>query len=180
MFFKIFRILTPVSGDLVSHSQMTMTLHPDFSSSALFRLSLSTFRSNFSCQNSILDLGVDAFLQSGCLCQKQPCTNMIVLYFGKTKSGLPGRLARWRRKRMPMACANLRTTISGLVSLPCTRAIRAERLSGVNLSIVHSAAMPSASLGEPSQASTTRRRILVATGGETLFPIILKLCQIVG
>lgn len=60
------------SSFLVSHSQMTKTLHPNLRRSANAWRSRATFLSNFSCQYRIRDLGVDALLHPGCRCQKQP------------------------------------------------------------------------------------------------------------
>ena len=40
---------------------------------------------------------------------------MTVLYFGNTRSGLPGNVLSWSLYRKPCACKNLRTSNSGLV-----------------------------------------------------------------
>ena len=52
-----------------SHSQTVMTVQPAVSRAAVFRLSLSTFPSNFSCQNAVLVEGVVAFRQPSCRCR---------------------------------------------------------------------------------------------------------------
>lgn len=85
---------------LVSHSQITMTLHPICSKAAVLLLSLSMLRFNFLSQYSALATGrIFACLQVGQPCQKQPCTNITVLYFGRTISGLPGKSFLCSRKR---------------------------------------------------------------------------------
>lgn len=112
----------------VSHSQMTATRHPTAFRRSCVRASRSMLSANFSAQNAARVLGVVVREQPGCRCQKHPWTKTAFRSFGKTKSGVPGRLRRWSRKRYPSACAHRRTTISGLECLLLTRAISAERL----------------------------------------------------
>jgi hypothetical protein len=82
------------SMHFVSHSQITSTRH--LARRSAFRLaeSRATFLSNFSDQNRTFVDGIDAFWQSLCLCQKQPCTKIAKLYFGRTRSGHPGKSDR--------------------------------------------------------------------------------------
>ena len=131
------RILTfSSSSGLVSHSHTTNTRHPRSSSSTLFFSSRILFRSNFSLQYSVLVFGNFEITQP-CWCQKQPCTKMIFLRLGKTRSGLPGRDFRCRRYRKPSAWISRRTISSGLVSLPLIRDITQLRCSGVRRSMTH-------------------------------------------
>ena len=73
--------------------------------------------------HSVLVLGSTKYLQPLCPCQKQPFTNITVLYFGRTISGFPGRFFRCKRYRNPLANKNFRIPISGLVSFPLIRDI---------------------------------------------------------
>src|SRR5437016_1404918 len=67
-----------------------MTLQPMDSSSCLTARSRTLFRSNFFAQNSRFLLG-RSNAQRGQLCQKHPCKKTATFFFGKMKSGLPGR-----------------------------------------------------------------------------------------
>lgn len=98
------------------HSQITIALQPSDSILEIFSLSRSTFPLIFIRQKSGLVFGHLNFLHS-CPCQKQPWTNMAVLYFGRTMSGLPGKSLTCRRYRKPALCRAVRTNNSGLVSL---------------------------------------------------------------
>lgn len=60
------------SGSLVSHSQMTMTFQPEALKDAATAASRCWFASNLRIQKSGRVVGVVAYLQPGCLCQKQP------------------------------------------------------------------------------------------------------------
>jgi hypothetical protein len=104
----------------VSHSQMVNTAQPDLLSSSSFLRSLARLAANFVAQNSIRVLGVVAFGQFLCRCQKQPFTNTTVRCFERTRSGVPGRSLRWSRNRNPNACSALRTFSSGRVSYRLT------------------------------------------------------------
>lgn len=123
-FCKRFR---SVSASEVSHSHTTRTFHPRRRRAAAVFRSRATLASNFDCQNRWRVLGVVERPHPACRCQKQPCTSTIFLSRGKTRSGVPGRSRRWRRKRYPNACESRRTNRSGFVFFPRTRAIRAER-----------------------------------------------------
>lgn len=90
-----------LAGVESSHSQATITAQPLSSKLVATRVSRATFLPNFSIQKGVLLFGVVAMEHPTCLCQKQPCTKTTVLYFGKTKSGLPGKPAPWRRYRSP-------------------------------------------------------------------------------
>ena len=99
-----------------SHCQTTIRFQPSsFSCFSVF-LSRSTFRLNFSCQNSTFVDGVVVWRHPGCRCQKHPRTSITVLYFDKTISGCPGRTFTWSWKRNPCRKRNERTTSSGFVS----------------------------------------------------------------
>ncbi len=101
---------------MVSHSQITPTLHPSSFSESKCNLSRSVFFFNFGSQYSFLLEGISCRLHPGCWCQKHPCTNIIILYFGKTISGFPGSFLTFRRKRNPARCSIDLTTSSGFVS----------------------------------------------------------------
>ena len=98
------------------HSQIVRTAQPAFRSALSFRRSRATLSLNFFVQNSTRVLGVVAFAQLLCRCQKQPLTKTTVRYFGRTMSGVPGRSLRCKRKRRPRACSICRTAISAPVS----------------------------------------------------------------
>jgi hypothetical protein len=121
----------------VWHSQITRTSHPRSARRARLRSSLLLFVSSFGTQNSSLDFGSLASGQAGseCMCQKQPCTKRTFLRRAKTRSGTPGRSRRCSRYRYPMPWTSRRTSISGLVSRPRTRPMRALRCSGVRVSM---------------------------------------------
>jgi len=115
----------------ILHSQTTMTFQPALRRSWRLRLSRAMLLSNFFCQNSLRVDGVEACLHPLCLCQKQPCTNITVLYFGRTISGLPGRSLQFILNRNPMRCRRLRTISSGFVFAERIRDIFQLRLSCV-------------------------------------------------
>lgn len=112
-----------------AHSQTTAILHPNASSSEMFRRSRLTFSSNLVDQNVSLELGWVHHRQSRCLCQKQPWTSTTALYFGNTRSGFPGRSGTCVRYRNPAACSAVRIVFSGLVFLPRMPAIICERFT---------------------------------------------------
>lgn len=120
----------------VSHSQITIARQPSSVSRSTFALSLATFWANLFDQNSTCVLGVVAFEQPGCLCQKHPCTKTATRYRGNTMSGLPAISLRCKRKRYPSQKRNRRTTISGPVSFLPTRDINQDRRWGVNRSAI--------------------------------------------
>ena len=90
------RSATIPESDFISHSQMTMTVHPMASNASAFSLSRWTFRSNFSRQKSVCDFGRGR-LHLGQRCQKQPFTNIAILRPGYAMSGLPGTFFQFRR-----------------------------------------------------------------------------------
>lgn len=116
----------------VSHSQMVMAFHPRASSSATFLTSRAVFASNLFCQNSVRVFGVVVRRQPTCRCQKHPCTNITAFLAGKTISGEPGKSRRCNRKRYPRECRSRLTTSSGLVFLPRTFAISADRAGSIS------------------------------------------------
>lgn len=119
----------------VSHSQTTITCQPMFSKAATLSLSRCKVRLSFFSQYSVLVLGrIWACLHVGHPCQKQPCTNITVLYFGIMISGFPGKSRRCNRKRYPKLCNSFLTHISGVVLALCTLDIISLRFSGSNMS----------------------------------------------
>jgi len=116
-----------VSRSKVSHSQMTKTSQPSFLNWVALARSRLMLDLNFSAQYDDRVLGVVVRAQPRWRCQKHPWTNRAFRNLGNTKSGVPGSLRLWRRKRYPNRCASLRTAISGLEFLSLTRAMRAER-----------------------------------------------------
>lgn len=71
-----------------------------------------------------------------CACQKQPCTKMATLCFGKTMSGVPGRSMVCSLNRKPSACSARRKTISGVVCRCFTDDMRALRSRLVRMSVM--------------------------------------------
>ena len=53
----------------------------------------------FTSQYFVFDFGITARGQSGCWCQKHPFIKITVLNFGKTMSGVPGKLLTFFLKR---------------------------------------------------------------------------------
>lgn len=105
------------SAPLRAHSQITRTRHPSLSNAATFRLSRSVFFVSLSRQNVSRVLGHLNRVQSW-RCQKQPCTNITVRYFGSTRSGFPGMPLVCRRYLKPLEWRDFRTINSGLVLVP--------------------------------------------------------------
>lgn len=116
-------------GDFVSHSHITSALQPRFVMSTIFNASRSTFRLNLARHISTFVLGRVAFGQPRWRCQKQPCTNTAIRYFGKTKSGAPGRSRRCNRYRYPKEKTSFLTIISGVVFLLFTALMISLRFS---------------------------------------------------
>jgi len=112
-----------------SHCHTTTTFQPSPFSVSIFRLSRSMFAEIFFPQNSAFVAGSWALLHPGWPCQKQPCTNTIVRYFGRTMSGLPANLLSWILYLKPFEKRYFRTRISGFVSLPLILDIILLRLS---------------------------------------------------
>jgi len=105
---------------LKSHSHRQRHRHPaDFSSERLCS-SRSRFLAILLVQYGRLLMGLRAPLAQLWPCQKQPWTKITLRSRGKTRSGVPGRSARWRRYRKPRACTIRRTIISGPVFFPLT------------------------------------------------------------
>ncbi|MET3220188.1 hypothetical protein ABIE85_007124 [Bradyrhizobium diazoefficiens] len=117
------------------HCQRTTTRQPSLASAARAFRSRSRFFPIFSVQNSTFDFGNFERRQRW-PCQKQPWTNTAIPSLGSTKSGLPGRSERCRRKRSPTRCAALRASTSGAVFLLLTAAIFRDRCSRVSLSAI--------------------------------------------
>lgn len=101
---------------LISHCHIIITFQPSFTSKSEFLASRDLLFDIFSFQKSVFEDGNFPFLQL-CPCQKHPFTNIIILYLGKTISGLPGNVLTLIRYLNPFENKNLRTKISGLVSL---------------------------------------------------------------
>ena len=110
-------ILTRLSSLSTSHSQITKHCQPIASSSRLARPSLRLLPKIFPRHHSALLFG-HLNLSHSWPCQKQPWTNIAVLYFRKTISGLPGSFPSCSLKRNPDACSAFLTRISGFVFLP--------------------------------------------------------------
>jgi hypothetical protein len=117
------------------HSQISMTRQPLLVSFCMLRVSRSTVWRNLSAQNSVRVAGTVANLQPMWRCQKQPCTNMHVLYLARTISGQPGRFFTWILNLNPLRCRNRRTFNSGIVFFPLMLDIIRERVSTLTTSI---------------------------------------------
>lgn len=82
-----------------SHYHTVMTVQASVSSIwALFK-SRSMLRATFACQNSTFDFGTTYFVHPLCPYQKHPLMKMTALYFGSTRSGVPGSLRSLSRYR---------------------------------------------------------------------------------
>ena len=103
------------------HAHNVITCQPLARSSSSFcrsrSLFRSLFRSIFACQNAVLVFGSTNCLQPSCPCQKQPLTNIAVLYLRITISGLPGTLLTFSLYLYPCVHSHFRTVISGFVPL---------------------------------------------------------------
>jgi hypothetical protein len=118
----------------ISHCHTVSTFQPPCCRVFPARRSRSTLAAIFSAQNSVRVAGKAARRQPSWQCQKQPCTKTATLREAKTKSGEPGSRLSCNRKRRPFACRNLRTSISGFVSLPRMRDISSLRRFAVSRS----------------------------------------------
>ena len=121
---------------LVSRQDQTiMGFHSISLSAEVAARSRCTFFFIFCSQNSLFWTGS---LPRGheCPCQKQPCTNTAVRYFGKTMSGEPGRSLRCSRKRKPSLCNRDLTMSSARVFLFRTRDIISRLFDSGNISVM--------------------------------------------
>jgi len=111
------------------HSHITITRHPRSLSALMSRSSRAQFEPIFVSQNSCRIWGT---LNKWHLwpCQKQPCTSITALYFGSTRSGLPGKSFLCSRNRNPSAWRRLRMNSSGFVFFERIARILRERESG--------------------------------------------------
>lgn len=115
------RLLISCCSSRVWHSHTISTRHPALRRAAAVRRSRATFASNLSDQKRIRDFGQYENLQPAWRCQKQPCTNMMVRYIGRTMSGEPGMSFRCTRNRYPSRWRVDLTISSGRVSVPLIR-----------------------------------------------------------
>ena len=102
----------------ISHNQIIITFQPSPLNFPMFFRSRTIVSDIFFFQKSLFVSGSLEALQFSWPCQKQPCTNIIVWYFGRMMSGFPGYLLSFIRYLKPFENKNLRTRISGFVSLP--------------------------------------------------------------
>lgn len=123
------------AGVLKPHSHSSMTRQPSFNNCFRLLASRASFWWNFCCQNSGRVAGKVEYRHPTWRCQKHPCTKIQTLYLGRTISGEPASCLTCRRYLKPWACSNLRTFISGWVSLPRMRDIMRERTSLLTMSI---------------------------------------------
>ena len=145
-----------------AHSQTVATRQPACSRSWRFGRSRSMFASNLACQNSRRVLGVVAYGQPECRCQKQPCTRHTARNRRNTRSGVPGSLRSCRRNRRPRAwMARLRAS-SGRVFLLPIPAIMRERVARPTMSAIVVAGRSSE--GTARQQATREVRPIVQRG----------------
>jgi hypothetical protein len=111
----------------VWHSHTTKTSQPRAVSFLVTRASRLRFSANLAAQKAARVFGDVLRGQPRCRCQKHPCTRMIFLSRGNTRSGVPGKSRVCSRKRYPRRCAVRRTIISGTEFLALTRPISADR-----------------------------------------------------
>ena len=136
-----------------AHSQTVATRQPACSKSCLLRWSRSVFASNLARQNSRRVVGVVAYGQPGCWCQKQPCTRQTAPNRRNTRSGVPGSLRSCRRYRSPRAWMARRRAISGRVFLLPIPAIMRERVARSTMSAI---VVPARSTEEHRRRQATR------------------------
>ena len=126
-----------------AHSQTVATRQPAWSRSCRLRRSRSVFASNFARQNSCRVVGVVAYGQPACRCQKQPCTRHTAPNRRNTRSGVPGSFRSCRRYRSPRAWMARRRSSSGRVFLLPIPAIMRERVARSTMSAIVIRAPPS-------------------------------------
>ena len=126
-----------------AHSQTVATRQPAWSRSCRLRRSRSVFASNFARQNSGRVVGVVAYGQPACRCQKQPCIRHTARNRRNTRSGVPGSLRSCRRYRSPRAWMARRRASSGRVFLLPIPAIMRERVARSTMSAIVVPARPS-------------------------------------
>ena len=125
-----------------AHSQTVATRQPARSRSCRLRWSRSVFASNLARQNSRRVVGVVAYGQPACRCQKQPCTRHTAPNRRNTRSGVPGSLRSCRRYRSPRAWMARRRASSGRVFLLPIPAIMRERVARSTMSAIVVPARP--------------------------------------
>lgn len=116
------------------HAHNVITCQPLARSSSSFCRSRSLFRSIFACQNAVFVFGSTNSLHPSCPCQKQPLTNIAVLYLRITISGFPSTLLTFSRYLYPCVHSHFRTAISGIVPLLRICDIQRWRCWGVRIS----------------------------------------------
>ncbi len=116
------------------HAHNVITCQPLARSSSSFCWSRSLFRSIFACQNAVLVFGSTNCLHPSCPCQKQPLTNIAVLYLRITMSGLPCTLLTFNRYLYPCIHSHFLTANSGFVPLLRICDIQLWRCCGVIIS----------------------------------------------
>src|SRR5205085_11974828 len=90
-FLRSFESVLSIFKDFKSHSQRLIIFQPSLFKAFATFLSLLMLEFILFSHQSVLVLGTTKYLQPSCPCQKQPCTKITVLYFGKTISGFPGK-----------------------------------------------------------------------------------------
>ena len=125
-----------------AHSQTVATRQPPWSRSCRLRRSRSVFASNLARQNSWRVVGVVAYGQPACWCQKQPCTRHTAPNRRNTRSGVPGSFRSCRRYRSPRAWMARRSASSGRVFLLPIPAIMRERVARSTMSAIVVPARP--------------------------------------
>ena len=125
-----------------AHSQTVATRQPAWSRSRRLRRSRSVFALNLARQNCWRVVGVVAYEQSVCRCQKQPCTRQTAPNRRNTRSGVPGSFRSCRRYRSPRAWMARRRAISGRVFLLPIPAIMRERVARSTMSAIVVPARP--------------------------------------
>lgn len=146
-----------------SHSQTMMTVHPSSRNARSLWPSRLRFAAIFGSQKSAFVAGARP-CRHVCPCQKHPWTNTTVLYFGNTRSGVPGSRLSPITYRNPRRCRALRNASSGFVSERLTRFISAERRSGDRGSISRAISAASAARSPHNQAAAAPRRRSIFAG----------------
>ena len=136
------RLETAERRGLVDAAIVALLFHGALRRSRL-RRSRSVFASNVARQNSGRVVGVVAYGQPACRCQKQPCTRHTARNRRNTRSGVPGSLRSCRRYRSPRAWMARRRASSGRVFLLPIPAIMRERVARSTMSAIVVPARPS-------------------------------------
>lgn len=165
---NLLNLFSSRSMSFSSHVHTIKTLQPASLKRDKFFLSRHIVLSSFLFQKSSLPAGRFERGHPSWPCQKQPCTKMIFLYFGRTISGFPGRSRRCNRNLYPILWSFDLTIRSGLVFFPFTADMIRLRLSLLKTSTAGHHYL------EDNRRRTTSATLAAKSGG-TALPICLAI-----